>query len=189
MMPHHTIAIEIDKLYPRKKGESVLDVMNQQEGDLRKAWDSQPRGLDAKSPQMPENIMNMTIKELKSMGAQEVASFTTQRDTIKWHGKNNFSINPEIEEQFRQAIQGKEDEVDEDSILDHIGVEGEKFQVSEVGPNKFHGTQSKMQEQMLLKQHKRDDASIAIIMKALESGVELENDKVYNQMIKEYPHY
>ena len=42
---------------------------------------------------------------------------------------------------------------------------------------------------MMRKQKEQDDRSIAIILKALEQGIELENDEVYDQLIKEYPHY
>lgn len=42
---------------------------------------------------------------------------------------------------------------------------------------------------MMKKQKKIDDVQVSIIMKALEQGIEIQSNDVYNQMMKEYPHY
>lgn len=50
-------------------------------------------------------------------------------------------------------------------------------------------SEEKKHEKMMARQRKIDDASVALILQALDNGIALPNDPVYKEMLEQYPHY
>lgn len=141
---------------------------------------------DGMSPQMPAELVGKTIKELKAMGAVEVGQVSTS-DAVKFAGNRSMqevSISPEAEEQARQSLSqlDQEDFDDPDYFLDDLSKERA---MAGMGADQKKLVQ---EEKMMRKQKLIDDISVGVIMKALDKGIELD-DEVYREMLEQFPHY
>lgn len=67
------VAFPIDQFMGLKKGDSILDMMQQGEGDMQALKDQVAMAPDGFSPQMPPELIGKTMRELKAMGAKEIA--------------------------------------------------------------------------------------------------------------------
>lgn len=126
IVPLQSVAFTIDQFKGLKPGETALDRMQSGEQDLQASKDQQFMAPDGISPQMPPELIGKTIKQLKAMGAVEIASISSKSGT-RGHGFET-QLSPEAEEKYRRALKELEDDdIDPDYFTDTMGVEGDKF--------------------------------------------------------------
>jgi len=93
-------------------------------------------------------------------------------------------MNPEDELDMKNFYDEIEDEEDEDPnyFLDEIGKDGRLMSSEEQ-------MRKKQQQKVMARLRKIEDMQVHTIVKALETGVRLEDSEVYKSMIRKFPHY
>ena len=130
---------------------------------------------------MPPELVGKTLNELKAMGAIELGNVDF-RSSKKWSGmsKDMTYDSPDADENLRKSLKEIEEE-DPDYFTDNI--ESERFELVNGDLKRKPESKQAKHAALMQKQRKIDDASVSIVLKALESGIPLPNDPVYQEML------
>lgn len=181
-----TVGFSLDQFAGLKDGQTALDKMNETDKDLEALKNQLALAPDGISPQMPAELAGKTIQQLKALGATEMAQVTSRSGT-RGHGFET-KMSPEADEEHRKIMKSLEDDdMDPDFFQDNLGIEGDRFAMIDGSLKQQNAIQK--HDLMMKKQKKLDDVAVAIVMQALEQGVKLEGDRVYEEMLEMYPHY
>ena len=130
------------------------------------------------------DVANKTIKELRAIGFQDIASYVLkpQRDG---------SMKPDItaDEQIEMQKLYKEMEDDLNDPTSHL--EGDVKPLSEQNDDldKPKNEQQRVEFAKIKKQKLIDDQRIALVYQALEKGIPLPDDHLYQELLGMYPYY
>ena len=81
------------------------------------------------------------------------------------------------------------EDIDPSHFTDNMGVET-KFEESTGSISRFDPRNKAAFHDRIMKRQKQiDDAAIAVTLKALDAGIPLHGDKVYEDLLDRYPHY
>jgi len=138
---------------------------------------------------MPHEIRGKTMNQLFAMGATEISGMNHKVNYSPMHR----DVDPEMDEARRKATRelDMEDQDEPDFFADQLGAHATRFKEAMRGPKapapKVQGA-TQAQSEVFARSKKVDDAAAAIIMKALDTGVALD-DPIYREMLEQYPHY
>jgi len=170
------MVFSLDQFKGLKAGDTALDRMQSGADELQASKNEAPMAPDGISPQMPAELAGKTIRQLKAMGAQEIASISSRAGTRGYGFESELS--PEAEEKYRQALKELEDQdFDPDYFTDTLGVEGDNFEM--VDGQLGAVTSKSKHDNLMARQKKLDDAAVALVLRALDTGVALPGDSVY----------
>jgi len=133
---------------------------------------------------LPFDIKNKTIKDLREMGFKDVVSFNVKHDPIS--GGARPYMPPEEKQRIMNLTKEMQadmndpdfhfdtmgDDYDEDESLDHPKNERDRVTFAKIK-----------------KQKEIDDKRINLVYKALERGIPLPDDDLYVEMLQIYPYY
>lgn len=102
----------------------------------------------------------------------------------------DVQMSPDSEESYRTALQELDEESNDPQFFtDNLSAEAHRFQLSS---DAELGRQSQAKEadatRVFQRQKRLDDAAVGIILKALETGMRLD-DPIYTEMLAQYPHF
>lgn len=119
-----------------KPNESILEKMQGNEAYMQALKEELPVGPDGVTPITLPEVANMTVKQLKAMGAVEVGSLDLSRSGQYAEGRTRFELSPEAEQRFRDSLKEltkDEEEIDPDFFVDDIGHEADRFTMTKDG--------------------------------------------------------
>ena len=146
-----------------------------------------PRFDDQLGPRMPPELMGKTIQQLKALGAEEICSFEYNPATRAVTGnRSNIDVisDADSEESTRKLLQSMDDEdFDSSHFLDNLQANDDPFEDVRTASANRDTRKKKMQRLAMERQHKIDRVATKIVVKALESGVALDGDPVYEELL------
>lgn len=187
-LPDHMMAIDLSVF----QGRSALDVMNEQDEENQLAKAKLPQALEGLGPRMPPELVHKTIQQLKALGAQEVGSYDFNPATraMTEHSSIDVIDDAESAESTRQFLRSMDDEEsDGNFFLDNLQTNDDPFEDTSSRYSNREIQKKKVHHQIMKRQHEIDMVAVRIAAKALQSGIALPGDPVYEEMLEEYPHY
>lgn len=134
---------------------------------------------------MPIEIANKTVKELRSLGFKDIANFTMTPDPVRGGMQPKFDAS-EKQRMLKILKEMEEDKNDPDYHLDTMGepINNEDESLDHPRNEKERVIYGKIKEQKRI-----DDARIILLHKALDKGIPLWDDPVYQDALNMYPYY
>eukprot|EP00347_Sterkiella_histriomuscorum_P017245 403350129 len=132
---------------------------------------------------MPPELMNKTVKELRQMGFSDVSKINMKFD------RHTRDLKPSIDPVERHKLQKAMQEMEEEQKDPSLSFESLSSMNDDEDLDQPRNQSEKQEFDMIKTQRKIDDARVMMYMKALEKGIPLYDDPVYNELLALYPYY
>ena len=153
--------------------------------------------------QMPFDIADKTVAEIKSMGFEEVLNVDVMRNprTRGLEPVMGAKETENLRKSFDELTRGRcgsddDDDDDKDYLLDEMHdnpeahfVQGATGQLNDYNLGQPESQPQEVLPKKLQMQKRIDDARIGLVHEALTKGVELEGNDLYYELLDHYPYY
>ena len=140
--------------------------------------------------EMPFDIVNKSVAEIKEMGFEELGVVGQQQKPRKIGRPQRLQAHEreELRRSLTELQGGFEEAEGQDEGFHVDDLQDKSDRATTVTTKSYHGP-SESQMKKLQMQRKIDSARIAVVYEALDKGIELKDNDLYNQMLQEYPVY
>jgi hypothetical protein len=135
---------------------------------------------------MPPELIGKTIQQLKALGAEELGSFgfdPATRAMTELRSADGLS-GIDRDEEARKSLRAlDDDDFDSDHFLDDLQLNNGPFEeVTSLSTDRR--TRKKQMDHLVMKrQHQIDQLAVKVVVRALQDGVALHGDPVYEEML------